>query len=297
MNPQRTFVAFLFFSLFAGALWIRFQLPMIPISDPDTWGYLRPALSSLSGEEMLQTHGRGMSYPLFLRWAIGQDLDFERVVWVQKMIGWLAGFLWLGCWLLWMRWLPEFRFRFWVVNLLGIAGLLLYLLNGRLLFFEMRIRPEGIFPFFSLLQVLLMLLFTRWRWGTVRKRVPSNMVGILSAVMAVAVGALCFDLKPSWGFSAMVPILLLLLGVFLPGGVFHRALSLGGLVAGCLAVLLAKAMAPAHFDWKSDLSSKSFLPRTLFTAHAPAIFILCKKIPASSNWKIRTGFFSNSMRC
>lgn len=272
MNLHKTFFVILFFALFAGALWIRFELPMIPISDPDTWGYLRPALSSLSGEGMLQTHGRGMSYPLFLRWAIGPDLDFERVVWVQKMIGWLAGFLWLGCWLLWTRWLPEFPFRFWILNFFGIAGLLLYLLNGRLLFFEMRIRPEGIFPFFSLLQVFLMLLFTRWRWGTVGDRFSNHIGGFCIAAMAVAVAALCFDLKPSWGFSAMIPMLLLLLGVFLPGGVSRRAVSLGSLAAGGLVVLLAKGMMPAQFDWKSDLSSKSFLPRTLFTVHAPAIF-------------------------
>ena len=37
--------------LFAGAVWQRFRLPLDPIADPDTWGYLAPALRKLTGAE------------------------------------------------------------------------------------------------------------------------------------------------------------------------------------------------------------------------------------------------------
>src|SRR5205823_4279547 len=52
--------------LFAGAVWQRFKLPLDPIADPDTWGYLSPALRKLTGAEFGHTNGRNFVYPGFL---------------------------------------------------------------------------------------------------------------------------------------------------------------------------------------------------------------------------------------
>ena len=52
--------------LFAGAVWQRFKLPLDPIADPDTWGYLSPALRKLTGAEFGHTYGRNFVYPGFL---------------------------------------------------------------------------------------------------------------------------------------------------------------------------------------------------------------------------------------
>jgi hypothetical protein len=53
--------------LFAGAVWQRFKL-LDPIADPDTWGYLSPALRKLTGAEFGHTNGRNFVYPGFLFW-------------------------------------------------------------------------------------------------------------------------------------------------------------------------------------------------------------------------------------
>src|SRR5438270_114919 len=47
--------------VFAGAIWQRFRLPLDPIADPDTWGYLSPALRKLTGAEFGHTNVRNLS--------------------------------------------------------------------------------------------------------------------------------------------------------------------------------------------------------------------------------------------
>jgi hypothetical protein len=42
-----------------GGLIVRDRLPIIPLADGDTWGYLCPELSWLSGLGFQQTYGRG----------------------------------------------------------------------------------------------------------------------------------------------------------------------------------------------------------------------------------------------
>jgi len=53
-------------AIFVFATWQRFTLPLDPIADPDTWGYLSPALRKLAGAEFGHTHGRNFIYPGFL---------------------------------------------------------------------------------------------------------------------------------------------------------------------------------------------------------------------------------------
>src|SRR5437879_8729938 len=52
--------------IFAWAVWQRFKLPLDPIADPDTWGYLSPALRKLTGAEFGHSQGRNFLYPGFL---------------------------------------------------------------------------------------------------------------------------------------------------------------------------------------------------------------------------------------
>ena len=49
-----------------GAVVLRLQVPHLPISDPDTWGYLAPAISWIEGKGFVQMHGRGWLYPAFV---------------------------------------------------------------------------------------------------------------------------------------------------------------------------------------------------------------------------------------
>src|SRR6266513_2466266 len=84
--------------LFAGAVWQRFRLPLDPIADPDTWGYLSPALRKLTGAEVGHTNGRNFAYPGFLFLLLRLFADFRAITIAQHFLGLLAGAVFLLTW-------------------------------------------------------------------------------------------------------------------------------------------------------------------------------------------------------
>src|SRR6476660_9900040 len=84
--------------IFAWAIWQRFNLPLDPIADPDTWGYLSPALRKLLGAEFGHSHGRNFVYPAFV-WSVLRGFgDFRAIVIAQHLLGLLAGGILLLTW-------------------------------------------------------------------------------------------------------------------------------------------------------------------------------------------------------
>src|ERR1700745_1500822 len=72
---------------FAWAVWQRFKLPLNPIADPDTWGYLSPALRKLTGAEFGHTNGRIFIYPGFLYQLLRVFRDFRAITIAQHFLG------------------------------------------------------------------------------------------------------------------------------------------------------------------------------------------------------------------
>src|SRR5437868_4641130 len=81
--------------VFAGAIWQRFKLPLDPIADPDTWGYLSPALRKLTGAEFGHTNGRNFVYPGFVFLVLRLFADFRAITIAQHFLGLLAGAVFL----------------------------------------------------------------------------------------------------------------------------------------------------------------------------------------------------------
>src|SRR5204863_24691 len=84
--------------VFAGAIWQRFKLPLDPIADPDTWGYLSPGLRKLLGSEFGHTHGRNFVYPGFVYLLLSGFGTFRAIVIGQHLLGLLAGGVLLLTW-------------------------------------------------------------------------------------------------------------------------------------------------------------------------------------------------------
>jgi hypothetical protein len=59
-----------------GGLIVRDRLPIIPLADGDTWRYLYPELSWLSGLGFQQTYGRDWLYPALLAGILNVAGDF-----------------------------------------------------------------------------------------------------------------------------------------------------------------------------------------------------------------------------
>ena len=264
---RQPLVLLLLVLVFSTAAWFRAKAPDLPISDPDSWGYLFPALSHIAGEGFQQTHGRGFAYPLFLLAVLSATGDFFAIPATQHLLGLAAGVVWWAVWREWRHWLPEAIRDAFGVQLAGLLFLAAFLWNAHAIYYETMFRPEAVFPFLALCQTLLTLVFVRNRWS------PGGSWGSMVAAGAasMAMALVCLSAKPSWGFSAAVPFVVVAAGVFgwkppqpLPARL--AAPFLGILLCGLWASAL-----PAATRWKKDERSREFLPATLFTVHAPAI--------------------------
>ena len=96
--------------LLVGVFWgivQRTHLPAVPLATLDTWGYLNPALSWLSGQGFQQTYGRDWFYPAILFLTIKVGGDFSWILRLQQCLSLLAApLLWVGV-RLWLSIFPR----------------------------------------------------------------------------------------------------------------------------------------------------------------------------------------------
>jgi len=268
--------------LFAFAAWLRFSLPLDPISDLDTWGYLAPALHKLTGSHF-NYQGRNFVYPGFLFLLLRGFSDFRAITIGQHLLGLAAGGLFLMTW----RRAHAFVAAPWLkarsYNVLGLLAVAIFLLAGDPIRTEMRIRPEGVCAFLLTLNLWLAIQFTA---GTfVEKKPPSAVLGVGLALTAV----LLASVKPSFVFLALIS--LVPMGVsFLRAGFFWQKIWLAsGATAGALLLLI-----PEYLLSRNNYFAQTFLPTTLFVIHADMIrdqmaddLRLSSKIPYSREWLSR----------
>jgi len=265
----RGLLALLFVLLLAYAAGQRFAQPLTPICDPDTPGYLNPALSQLSGQGLQQTHGRSFLYPVVILGLLKASGDLKSIVVAQHLASLLTAIVWMGIWVIWISFLPENWTRHVVAPLLGLAAVGFYLIGAEPILFGMQVRPEAIFPLVAGLQILCLMLFVKARWSAGGK--SKDGIVLASGIGAMVFAVASLNLKPSWGFAFLLSPLVLGLGVFIQRR--GRSLLAAGLplLAGGLLALILVAAAPVALQWKPDSASKSFLPMLLFAVHANII--------------------------
>ena len=244
----------------AGLL-LRARLPVGPLADGDTWGYLRPALNWLSGLGFEQTYGRDWLYPALLARILKVSGAFCAITYVQRFLG-LASILFY--WLAWRSWLrllplqkPAWRWACLIVTLLLLA---LYALNADQALLENSIRPEGVLAFFELLCLYCLISFflARWKW-----RRTGSTIAFGAATLGLSYAILL--LKPSWGFSLVFTSLPVVVGAF---GKSTRIMRFGPLLAGAAAFAFLFFL-PKILGFQKD--TQLFLPCLLVCIHSKQI--------------------------
>jgi hypothetical protein len=249
-----------------GALWgikQRSGLPGVPLLDPDSWGYLKPALSWLGRAGFQQTYGRDWLYPAILAAAIKLSGNFNSIVSLQHFLGLLsAPLLWLAV----RVWLSIFPKRsdlcHGVAVILGAIAAFVYVLSTTQIQFELTIAPEGVLPFFVLISLISALAYFRARWLSYQTW-PAFVFGAGSLLLCYAVVLL----KPSWTLALIPVSTLLLAGIFGSG---ERSLRF---TPALVAILLAGGLAifPHLLGFRQDLGSRTLLPFNLVGIHAAQI--------------------------
>jgi len=247
--------------VFAWAAWQRFSLPLDPIADPDTWGYLAPALRKLLGAEFGHTYGRNFVYPAFVFSLLRVFGDFRAIVITQHLLGLLAGGIMLLTWRRALIFVPDSRLNSAARDGLGLIAATIFLLAGESIRFEMQLRPEGLCAFLVSINLYLALQFIAC--GFVEK-LPWAAVG--SGVGVAFTTVLLGSAKPS--FALMGVVALIPVGVFFfRQGLLRQKIALAG--GGFLSA--AFLLVPEHFLSQRDEMSRTFLPITLFVDHANLI--------------------------
>jgi hypothetical protein len=244
-----------------GGLIVRLWLPVTPLADGDTWGYLRPALSWLSGLGFQQTYGRDWLYPALLAGILKIGGSFSAITYVQRFLG-LAGILifWLAWWS-WLRLLPAQKpIRRWICFVLALLLLVLYALSSQQALLENTIRPEGMLAFFEMAYLYSLVSFFIARW---RLRRTGSAIALGAATLGLSYAVLL--LKPSWGFSLGFTFLCLVAGAF---GKTTRMMRFGPLLGGAAAFAFLFFL-PKLLGFQKD--AQLFLPVTLVCIHAPQI--------------------------
>jgi len=247
--------------VFAGAIWQRFRLPLDPIADPDTWGYLSPALRKLTGAEFGHTNGRNFIYPGFVLLVLRLFADFRAITIAQHFLGLLAGAVFLLTWKRARIFVPNPRIGRVAHDLLGLAGAAIFLLQWQTIVFEKEIRPEGIcafalsITFYLLIQFLACFFLEHRRTATVAYAIALAFTAIFLA-----------SIKPSFGLASLF-VLSPIIALFWRSGWWWQKVwfSLGFVFSAAVLLL------PEHFLSRNDEMSRTFVPTTLFVVHAELI--------------------------
>src|SRR5438874_240896 len=189
-------------ALFALAAWQRFALPLDPIADPDTWGYVAPALQKLVGAGFVHTDGRNFVYPAFLFVVLRVFGDFRAIVITQHLLGLAAGGVLLVTWRRTRVFVPDSGVNLAAHSVLGLLAAAVFLLAGDPVRFEMQLRPEGVCAFLVSLNLYFALQFIACSFVE-QRRWPAVAFGVVAALTAV----LLASAKPSFALDAVLSLL------------------------------------------------------------------------------------------
>ena len=247
--------------IFVWAAWLRFRLPLDPIADHGTWGYLSPALRKLTGAEFGHTYGRNFIYPGFIYLLLRGFGDFRAITATQHVLGLLAGAILLVTWQ---------RLRVFVANprigpvahsALGLLAAAIFLWASDPIQFEMGLRPEGISAFLISLNLYVAIQFIACFFVEGR-RVASIAYGIATVFSSIALASA----KPSFWLASIVMVLPVAMFFFQRGLMWEKVALGGGAAVSAVLLLL-----PEHFLSRNDKESETLLPSVLFAVHADLI--------------------------
>ncbi len=240
----------------------RFRIPQAPVVDPDISGYLGPALYALTGHHFVHLNGRSSAYPAFVYVILRLFGDFRAISVVQHALGVGAGAVTLLAWNAMLKLAPGGGVPRQLGRFMGLAPAAIYLGSSTAIHFEQEIRPEAIFPFLAVLDILLGFLFIEARF------IKRNGHAIWLGGINVFVAYLIFQLKPSFGLATVLSTAPVWMSLITPGVAWKAK---GALLAAAVVPAFFLLYLPEKVLKAGDPMSRFFLPETLFSIHGSLI--------------------------
>jgi hypothetical protein len=247
--------------LFGTAAWNRFTLPLDPIADPDTWGYLSPALRKLTGAPFGHTSGRNFIYPGFVYLLLGVFRDFRAITVAQHLLGLVAGGMLLLTWHRVRVFVAHPRVPAGFYYMIGLVAAATFLLASEPLHFEMQLRPEGVSAFLFSINLYVLAQFTSC-WVIEHRNAATAVYGAAGVFISVLLGSV----KPSFVLVSFLAVLPMVVLFFQKNRLWQKVVIAAGALASVLLLWV-----PEHLLSRGDQISQTFLPTTLFVIHANLI--------------------------
>jgi hypothetical protein len=247
--------------IFAWAVWQRFALPLGPIADADTWGYLSPALRKLTGAEFGHTQGRNFLYPGFLYSVLRCFGDFRAIAIVQHLLGMAAGGVFLLTWRRLRAFVPNSLMNPSLHDALGLAGAAIYLLASDTIRTETQLRPESVCAFLISINLYFTIQFIYYCFVEYRRT-----VALVCGIVSVFSSLLLASARPNLWFIVIV-VMVPVAAFFVRRNWWRQKIALGLAIA--LIVMLV--LWPERILSRKDRMSQTFLPTMLFVIHADLI--------------------------
>src|SRR5437773_11716165 len=188
--------------LFACAAWQRFGLPLDPFIDPDTWGYIAPALRKLIGAEFGHTSGRNFVYPGFVFLLLRVFGDFRAITIAQHFLGLAAGGILLLTWRRARVFVATPRIGRAAFETLGLMAAAIFLLASEPIRFETQLRPEGVCACLISVNLYVIVQFTACFFVEGRRAasVAYGIPAVFSSIMLASA-------RPSFWLASIVALL------------------------------------------------------------------------------------------
>ena len=247
--------------VFAWAVWQRFALPLDPIADPDTWGYLSPALRKLTGAEFGHSQARNFLYPGFLYFVLRCFGDFRAIAIVQHLLGMAAGGFLLLTWRRLRAFVPNPCVNPSLYDALGLVGTAIYLLASDTTRIETQLRPEGVCAFLISINLYFAVQFISYSFLLHRRA-----GAVVCASATVLTSLLLASAKPSFWFPAIV-VMVPVAAFFLRQNWWRQKIALGFATALIASVVLW----PEQILSREDEACQTSVPTMLFVIHADLI--------------------------
>ena len=247
--------------VFAWAVWQRFTLPLDPIADPDTWGYLSPALRKLTGAEFGHSQARNFLYPGFLYFVLRCFGDFRAITIVQHLLGLAAGGFFLLTWGRLRAFVPKSLVNPSLHDVLGLGGAAIYLFASDTTRTETQLRPEAVCAFLISVNLYFTAQFVYYSFFE-QQRTAALVCGVGSVFSSL----LLASVRPNFWFVTMVTMVPLA-AFLVRQNWWQQKMALGGATILAAALLLW----PEHILSRKDQEGQTFLPTMLFVIHADLI--------------------------
>ena len=257
---------FVLLMVFSFAALLRFYIPPVPFTGPDSIGYLGVPFHFLETNLFQGNSGRGIVYPAFLTAILLLFKSVKYVPLIQHLTGLAAGVLFLVSWNgLYRVFLPgeEHPWGWRVYASLGIITATLFLLAPGSVMIEHWTHPESITSF------LLILFFYGYVKLIEALREERKAGAFFYFNFCFVLNFLLFVFQPRWGFG--------LITVFLALGVLwflireNRGKKGLVLLAIPVSICVVGIYLPDRIFTSQDLAYKTNGLKTIFSSNQNAI--------------------------